>query len=61
MASDIIDDRQQGIDVLKMEGTPAFLFSGVDGNEIIYGAPSFNKMKEYIDNRLKRMSKVNKK
>lgn len=61
LASDIIDDRQQGIDVLKMEGTPAFLFNGVDGNEIIYGAPNYNKIKEYIDDRLKRISEVNKK
>ena len=56
-AKDIIADRQQGIDQLKMEGTPAFLFSGIDGNEIIYGAPSFKSLKEYLDTRLEKMGK----
>lgn len=51
-AQEIIANRQDGIMRLKMQGTPAFLFSGADGNEIFYGVIKYNKLKEYLDNRL---------
>ena len=54
-AMEIIAQRQEAITRLKMEGTPAFLVSGSDGNEIIYGAVSHQKFKEYLDSRLARL------
>ena len=51
-AQDIIATRQEAMSRLKMTGTPAFLISGADGNEIIYGVVSFSTLKEYLDNRL---------
>lgn len=51
-ASEIIADRQQAIAQLKMEGTPALLVSGADGNEIIYGDPRYSDLKEYLNKRL---------
>lgn len=53
-AQDIITSRQEAITRLKMQGTPAFLFSGVDGNEIIYGVVGYSKLKEYLDARLQK-------
>lgn len=55
MAQTIISDRQQGLKQLKMTGTPALLFSGRDGNEIIYSAASFNTLKKYLDERLAKL------
>ena len=55
IAKEIIDDRQQGINQLYMEGTPAFLVNGKDGNEIIYGVPDYNELKKYINSRLDRV------
>lgn len=52
VASEIIADRQQGIAQLKMDGTPAFLIKGADGNEILYGKPRYSDLREYLDNRL---------
>ena len=52
VASDIIADRQQGIKQLKMDGTPAFLISGIDGNEVIYGKPRYSDLEEYLNKRL---------
>ncbi len=55
MAQAIIADRQQGMTQLKMTGTPALLFSGKDGNEIIYSAVGFDMLKKYLDKRLTNM------
>lgn len=55
MAQSIISDRQQGLKQLGMTGTPALLFSGRDGNEIIYSAASFKTLKKYLDERLMRL------
>ncbi|MDO4161576.1 MAG: thioredoxin domain-containing protein [Pseudomonadota bacterium] len=55
MAQMIISDRQQGLKQLGMTGTPALLFSGRDGNEIIYSATSFKTLKKYLDERLTRL------
>lgn len=52
VAQEIISDRQDGATRLHIQGTPAFLFSGADGNEIIYGVPNYAQLREYIDNRL---------
>ena len=52
VAQEIITNRQEAIMRLKMQGTPAFLFSGADGNEIIYGVVKYGKLKEYLDARL---------
>lgn len=56
VASEIIADRQQGLKQLKMEGTPAFFVSGVDGNEIIYGKPRYSDLRDYLDTRLAAMN-----
>lgn len=55
LAQTIISDRQQGLKQLGMTGTPALLFSGRDGNEIIYSAANFNSLKPYINSRLERL------
>lgn len=52
MAQEILANRQDAIDKLKMQGTPAFLFSSQDKNEIIYGVPNYEKLKSYIESRL---------
>ena len=51
-AQEIIADRQEALTRLHVQGTPAFLISGADGNEIIYGAPSYGSIREYLQNRL---------
>ncbi len=53
LEKDILADRQEAIDKLKMQGTPAFLFSSNGLNEIIYGVPEYEKLKLYIEDRLK--------
>ena len=55
IAQEIVSSRQEAVSRLKVQGTPAFLFSGADGNEIIYGVVSFSAIKEYIDGRLARL------
>lgn len=57
IAQEIITERQEAITRLKMQGTPAFLVSGADGNEIIYGAVKYSAFKEYLDSRLMRVQK----
>lgn len=56
VASEIIADRQQAIAQLKMDGTPALLISGRDGNEMIYGKPRYSDLKEYLNKRLTEMN-----
>lgn len=56
VASEIIADRQQGIKQLKMDGTPAFLISGADGNEVIHGKPSYSDLQQYLDARLRSLN-----
>ncbi|MBP5215567.1 MAG: thioredoxin domain-containing protein [Alphaproteobacteria bacterium] len=55
-AQNIIADRQEAMTRLNMQGTPAFLFSGTDGNEIIYGVPTKTRLTEYLNDRLARLS-----
>lgn len=52
LAEQILANRQEGIDKLKMQGTPAFLIIGNGSNEIIYGVPSYEDLKSYIEKRL---------
>lgn len=52
VAQEIVADRQEALTSLHVQGTPAFLISGADGNEIIYGAPSYKSIREYLHNRL---------
>lgn len=54
LAKNIIADRQEAIDKLKMQGTPAFLFSSAGKNEIIYGVPEYEQLKSYIQSRLEK-------
>lgn len=58
VASAIVADRQQAISQLKMDGTPAFLITGADGNEIIYGQPRYSDLVKYIQSRLQRLGYV---
>ena len=52
MVQEITANTQEAIDKLKMQGTPAFLFSSKDKNEIVYGLSGYEKMKSYINSRL---------
>ena len=52
LAKEIISNRQEAIDKLKIEGTPAFLISDTDKNEIIYGISNINEFKAYLNTRL---------
>lgn len=54
-AQEIITSRHEALTQLKMHGTPAFLVSGADGNEIIYGLVNYSSFKEYLDGRLARL------
>jgi len=53
LAQEIIADRQEGINKLKMQGTPSFLISGKDGDEVIYGVRDYDELKNYLQERLK--------
>ena len=52
LAERILADRQDAIDKLKMQGTPAFLFTSGDVREIIYGVPEYEELKPYIESLL---------
>ncbi len=52
IAREIVSNRQQALTQLHIQGTPAFLFSGADGNEIIYGALNYAKARDYLNLRL---------
>jgi protein-disulfide isomerase len=54
-AQEIIATRQEAIDNLKIQGTPAFVFSGADGKDILYGVPNYEQMTAYLNNRLNRL------
>ncbi len=51
LAQQILATRQEGIDKLNMQGTPAFLISGGGRNEIIYGVPNYDELKAYLEER----------
>lgn len=52
LATEIITNRQEAIDNFKINGTPAFVISGKNKNEIIYGVPSFDSLTAYLNERL---------
>ena len=52
LAKEIISNRQEAIDKLKIEGTPAFLISTENKNEILYGISNFADFKALLRERL---------
>ncbi|HCU59350.1 MAG TPA: hypothetical protein DIC64_05160 [Alphaproteobacteria bacterium] len=52
LAKEIISNRQEAIDKLKIEGTPAFLISTENKNEIVYGISNINDFKNHLRERL---------
>ncbi len=52
IAKEIIFNRQEAIDKLSIQGTPAFLVKSDDKSEIIYGISNINELKGYLDKRL---------
>ncbi len=52
IAKEIMFNRQEAIDKLKIEGTPAFLISNSERNEIIYGISNVTDFKAYLNERL---------
>ena len=52
LAKEIISNRQEAIDKLKIEGTPAFLISTKDSNEIVYGFSDIFDFKARLKERL---------
>ncbi len=59
LAKEILYTRQEAIDKLKIEGTPAFLVSTENQKEIIYGISSMSKFKSYLDERLAEKEALN--
>ena len=57
MVQTILDELQEAIDKLKVQGTPAFLITGDGANEILYGMPDYNNFAAYLHNRLNAQSK----
>lgn len=55
VAQEIVANRQEALDHLRMQGTPSFYVTGADGNEIIYGAQNYAAFKQYLDSRLLRL------
>lgn len=53
IAKDIIETRQEAVDKLKMQGTPALLIVSSEGKEVIHGAPDYSALKALLEKRLK--------
>ncbi|MBO5442245.1 MAG: DsbA family protein [Alphaproteobacteria bacterium] len=53
IAKEIVEGRQEAIDKLKIQGTPAFLIISDEGKEVIHGAPSYQALKALLEKRLK--------
>lgn len=51
-AQNIIEERQQAIDKLKVQGTPALMIVSQDGKEVIHGAPDYETLKAFIEKKL---------
>lgn len=54
MKQDIVADREEALKLLHLTGTPAMLISGPDGNEIIHGAQTYEKLRDYLEARIRR-------
>ncbi len=52
IASEILANRQQGIEELHIQGTPAFLVDDGKTQEMISGAPSYSEMKAYLTSKV---------
>ena len=52
MAREIIAQRQMGMDNYKIQGTPSFLIAHKNDREIHYGAPSFDDIKQMVEERI---------
>lgn len=52
LAQNIIDERQQAIDKLGVQGTPALLIVSKNGKEVVHGAPSYDDLKALIEKNL---------
>ena len=54
LKQDLVADREEAIKQLHLTGTPAMLITGPDGNELIHGAQTYEKLKAYLDARISR-------
>lgn len=52
IASELMDIRQQAIEKLHINGTPSFLVRNAEREEVIPGAPSYDKLKSIINSYL---------
>jgi len=52
IASEILGNRQQGMNEFQINGTPTFVVDDGKKQEIIPGAPSFSALKKYLDEKL---------
>ena len=52
LTSDILLFRENAIQTFKIAGTPSFIVSGADGQELILGSKSYDEFKEYLEHRL---------
>ena len=50
--SELMGNRQQGITEFNIQGTPTFLVDDGKTQELIFGAPSFSELSEYLDEKL---------
>lgn len=53
IAKELIETRQEAVDKLKMQGTPALLIVSSEGKEVIHGAPEYSVLKALLEKRLK--------
>lgn len=53
IAKEIMETRQEAVDKLKMQGTPALLIISPEGKEVIHGAPDYSVLKALLEKRLK--------
>lgn len=52
LAQNIIEERQQAIEKLNVQGTPALLVVSKDGKEVIHGAPDYDLLKAFLEKKL---------
>ena len=52
LAKDLLEVRQQGLDLLNIKGTPAFLVVQNGKREMLYGAPDYNTFKAYLQSKI---------
>ena len=52
LAQNIIEERQQAIEKLNVQGTPALLIVSKDGKEVIHGAPDYDLLKTFLNEKL---------